>query len=416
MTGVSTMDAKSSPNRKIVLLFSVSFLTVLALSMQSPTFPLFAAESGATLIQIGMIVSIGFMVRFISRVPIGLFSDRFGRKRLFSFGAICVMSSFLVLYLSVSLLHITASQVFTALAFTTVFPIGMTVAAEMSQDSSGTEFAAFASASSLAGLAAPLVCSALLLSMSIRETYLIAGILGSAGVAASLLLPKGHTIRKSFEVRASLQNVLANREVQLVSTVQVFTALSDIAISTYFPLRASSEIGLSPSTIALLMSFYPLGMTLIRFLLPKIFERMTALRLLIAGLAVYMISMLTIPLATEAFLLAIFIGIAGVAHGVIWPSASLHLSHSVDRRDLGLANAAYGGVGDLVGIAAPVALSSIIASMGYGALYYTTFLFDLVGVVVMVLLTQRVLQLGSGRAADHTAIFMSSSAKITLPS
>jgi MFS family permease len=335
-----------------------------------------------------MIVSIGFMARFVSRVPIGLFSDRFSRKRLFSFGAICVASSFLVLYLSVSLLHITASQVLTALAFTTVFPIGMTIAAEMSQDSSGTGVAAFASASSAAGLAAPLVCSVLLLSMPIRATYLVAALIGLAGVASSVLLPKGHTVRKSFEVRSSLQNVFANREVQLVSSVQVFAALSDIAISTYFPLRASSEIGLSPSMIALLMSLFPLGMTLIRILLPRIFGRITAPKLLTVALAVYMISMLTIPLATEASLLALFIGVGGVAHGMIWPSASLHLSHSVDRRDLGLANAVYGGVGDMVGIAAPVALSSIIASMGYSALYYTAFLFDLAGVVLMVFVTR----------------------------
>jgi len=388
MIGLSNVEAKSSPSRKFALLFSASFLIVLALSMQFPTFPLFAAESGATLIQIGMMVSIGFMVRFVSRVPIGLFSDRFGRKRLFSFGAICVASSFLVLYLSVSLLHITASQIFTALAFTTIFPIGMTIAAEMSHDSSGTGFAAFASASSVAGLGAPLVCSALLLSMPIRATYLVAGIIGLAGVALSVLLPKGHTVRRSFEVCASLQNVFANREVQLVSTVQVFAALSDIAISTYFPLRASSEIGLSPSMIALLVSLYPLGMTLIRVLLPRIFGRMTATRLLTVALAAYMISMLTIPLATELSLLALFIGIAGVAHGMIWPAASLHLSHSVDRRDLGLANAVYGGVGDVVGMTAPVALSSIIAAMGYSALYYTAFLFDLAGVVLMVFVTR----------------------------
>jgi MFS family permease len=383
-TDLSYKDEKNDAIRKIAFLFLASFIVLLAFNMQSPTLSLFAVESGASLIQIGLIVSTGFIVRFLSRVPIGLLSDRFGRKSLFSFGAICVFASFLVLYLSSSPFDIMASQVLYAIAFTTLYSMGMTIAAEMYSTPSGTGVSAFAFASSIAGLSAPLLCSALLLRMPIRTTYFIAVIIGTLGVASCLLLPKGHNVRKSFEIRQSLQSVFKNKGVQLVSSVQIFTTLSvDIAIGIYFPLRGSQEIGLSPSLIALLLSIFNLGMTLIRIPLPKILEKTSANRILMMALAAYAITMLAIPLVRESLLLAIFIGIAGLAHGVIWPAASLHLSHSVDSQDLGLANAIYGGTGDLVGVIAPVALSPVIELMGYSAVYYAAFLFDLAGLVML---------------------------------
>jgi hypothetical protein len=66
---LNSIDARRLVGRKIAFLFSASFLILLAFNMQSPTSPLFAVESGASLIQIGMIVSVGFLVRFLSRVP-----------------------------------------------------------------------------------------------------------------------------------------------------------------------------------------------------------------------------------------------------------------------------------------------------------------------------------------------------------
>jgi MFS family permease len=214
-------------------------------------------------------------------------------------------------------------------------------------------------------------------------TYLVAGIVGLTGVMSSLLLPKGHSIRKSFEVHKSLRSVMRNQGVQLVSVVQIFSALSDIAIATYFPLLASTEMRLSASMIALLMSLYPLGMMLIRIPLPKIFEKISPARLLTVALAAFMITMVAIPLAKTLLLLAVSICFAGLAHGMIWPAASLHLSHSVKGKDLGLANAIYGGTGDVIGMAAPVALSSIIGLMGYSALYYAAFLIDLAGLLML---------------------------------
>lgn len=383
MTRLSDVEAKRSANRNVLLFFFTSFLIVVAFNMQSPTLSLFAAESGASLIQIGMIISVGFVVRLITRVPIGLLSDRFGRKFLFCFGAICVASSLFILYLSASPSHIAVGQVVTALAFTTIYSVGMTMAEEMYRNSSGTGVAAFAVACSIAGLSAPLVCSMLLLTMPIRMTYLIAGIMGLAGIVFSTLLPKGHSVRKSLEVAQSLRSVLRNRGVQFVSLVQVFAALSDIAIGTYFPLLASTEMGLSASMIALLVSLYPLGMVLIRIPLPKIFGRVGPTKLLTFALATYMMAMVAMPLVKTLALLAVFICIAGFAHGTIWPSASLLLSHAVHSKDLGLANAVYGGTADAIGIAAPVVLSSIIELMGYSALYYTAFLFDLVGLLMI---------------------------------
>ena len=385
---MSQITQKNS-SQHIVLLFLSSFLAILALGMQTPTLSLFAVELGSSIVEVGLIVSVGFAVRLVLRVPIGLLSDRFGRKDPFCFGIGCITISLFTLHASSTPLHIMISQFACALAFTTIYSIGITMAQEAYPSSPRTGVAAFTLASGIAGVGAPLLCSALLVTLPIRTTYFIGGIIGAAGFACSLLVPRKGGVRESLEPRRSLQSVISNKGVQLVCAIQVLSILSETSITTYLPLRASIEMGLSASTIALLMSAYSIGMVFIRIPASKIFKRLSATKLLTIALLVFTISVAAIPSATEPFLLMVLVAMAGVAHGMIWPVASIHLSSSVGSKDLGLANAIYGATGDAVGVSAPIPLSSIVGFMGYSALYYTVFLFDLIGVVPLVMILMR---------------------------
>ncbi len=129
------------------------------------------------------------------------------------------------------------------------------------------------------------------------------------------------------------------------------------------------------------MSAYPLGMVLVRIPASKMFARLSTAKLLAVALLVLATATFAIPFAGDPFLLMVPVSMAGAAHGMIWPVASLHLSSSISRKDLALANAIYGATGDAIGASAPIALSSIVGLKGYSALYYSVFLFNLIGVV-----------------------------------
>src|SRR3972149_9980655 len=61
---------------------ALSFILYLGAYMRLPLVPLFASDLGATTVQVGMI-NAGFMVAAaLLSLPLGLVSDRLGRKRL----------------------------------------------------------------------------------------------------------------------------------------------------------------------------------------------------------------------------------------------------------------------------------------------------------------------------------------------
>ncbi len=386
---MTTKEAGASIRRDLALIFTTSFFTLLAYNMQTPTLSLFAVELGATLFQVGLISSVGAVVRLISRIPIGLLSDRFGRRPLFRFGVVCPVISLLLLYLSGSPSQIMGSLILNALGLTIAFTVAVAMAVETYHSPSGTGITIFALASSISGFIAPVICSALLITMPIRFTYLVGAIIGSIAIACSIALPSRRGVRSSFDIGKSLKNVIGERAIQLVSLLQISFTVSQVAIFTYFPLKASFEMGLSPSEITLLVSMYNLGMTLIRFPLPRIFERVSERKLIALAFLDYTLAMLAIPSAKSSIVLAVLICIAGIAHGIMFPAMSLYVSNSADKRDLGLANAVFGFAGDAVGIVAPIVLSFIIVLLGYDGLYYVVSVFDLAAALLMIILISR---------------------------
>ncbi|MFH0848198.1 MAG: MFS transporter [archaeon] len=386
---MSDSDGNVSTKRIIALVFLASFLILLSSDVQIPTASLFSAEAGASLLQVGLIASVGSVVRLVFRMPIGLLSDRYGRRPLILFSAICTTSSLFLLYASASPLQIMGSMAVNALGTTITFTIGMTMAAEVYPKRAETGISVFAFASSLASFLAPILCSVLLVRMPIRVTYLVGGLIGITGIVSSVLLPKKRGVRSSFDISKSLGSIFRNKAVQLVSFLQIPFAISWTTIFTYFPLQASTEMGLLSSEIALLLSMFSLGMMVIRIPLPRLFGRVSETKLITLAFLDYALVMFTIPLVKESAVLAILIGAAGMAHGIMFPAMTLHISSNAERMDLGLANAVYGGSGDAVGIVAPIALSAVITLWGYIMFYYVVFSLNLIALTLMILIIVR---------------------------
>ncbi len=77
----------------------VSFGCYFGAYMRIPVLPLFARELGADTFEIGIITSLFMMVAGALCVPLGLMSDRLGRKRLILVGLlVSVLTSFLLIY------------------------------------------------------------------------------------------------------------------------------------------------------------------------------------------------------------------------------------------------------------------------------------------------------------------------------
>jgi len=228
-------EAAPTDQRSMLTLVGLALFAMVASNMITPTLYLYAAELGASLAFIGLIASAASAARLFSRIPMGLLSDRFGRRPMIRIGAFGVVGSLLMLYLALAPSQVLVAYAVNTLAFMAIFTIGLTMASEIYSSRRATGVSLFALSSSLAMFIAPGICSLLLLQFRIRETYLIASLIGLGGVLCSTLIAASPRSRTSLNIKRSLKNVLKDENVRFSAILEMFFSLGVNSIFIFLP-------------------------------------------------------------------------------------------------------------------------------------------------------------------------------------
>jgi len=371
-------EAAPTDQRSMLTLVGLALFAMVASNMITPTLYLYAAELGASLAFIGLIASAASAARLFSRIPMGLLSDRFGRRPMIRIGAFGVVGSLLMLYLALAPSQVLVAYAVNTLAFMAIFTIGLTMASEIYSSRRATGVSLFALSSSLAMFIAPGICSLLLLQFRIRETYLIASLIGLGGVLCSTLIAASPRSRTSLNIKRSLKNVLKDENVRFSAILEMFFSLGVNSIFIFLPLYLSEEFQLTSAGISFLFAIYSLAMVSIRLLLPTLLRRLDEKSMIGLGFLEYAVALMTLPFGNSLVHFSALLFASGMAHGIIFPSMALVVSRS-GSLDLALANSVYLGVGDLVTIIAPPIIASFVQVFGYGPIYLATSIAMLIG-------------------------------------
>jgi len=366
---------------------------MIASNMTTPTLYLYAIELGASVAYVGMIASATSAIRLLSRIPMGLASDRFGRRPLIRIGAMGASLALLLLYLAKDPLYVLLGSVANALALTSIFTIGLTMASEIYSSKSTTGVSLFALTSSLAMVIAPGICSLLLLMFQIRETYLAGAIIGFGGVLCSIPLSTSPGSRKSFDASGSLKSVFRDKGIQLAIVLEAFFSLAINAVFVFLPIYVFERFQLTSSEISFLFVLYSLAMMAVRLPLPRILRKVHERTVISFGYFAYALALLIVPFSNTIVHFSVIASVSGLAHGVIFPATALVVSRS-SHKDLGLANSIYLGVGDVVSMLAPLAFVSLIGMFDYGPFYWTISAITFVGLAYALKKRREVFQLG----------------------
>jgi len=352
--------------------------------MITPTPYLYAAELGASLAFIGLIASAASAARLLSRIPMGLLSDRFGRRPLIRLGTLGVVGSLPVLYLALVPYQVLIAYVVNTLAFLSIFTIGLTLASEIYSSRKATGVSLFALSSSLAMFIAPGICGFLLLRFHIRETYLFASLIGLGGILCSMRVAASPGSRASLNIRVSLRNVLKDDNIRFAAVLETFFALGFNSIFIFLPLYLSERFRLTSAEISFLVAIYSLAMVSIRFPLPRLLQRVEEKGMTALAFFEYAVAPMAMPFGSSLVHFSVLLFAAGMAHGMIFPSMALVVSRS-SHLDLALANSAYLGVGDMVTVVAPPVIVLFIQASGYSSIYPAASIGMLIGVAYAVM-------------------------------
>ena len=162
---------------------------------KSPVLPLFTAYLGASPTGVGIIAGVSAFTGIIASIPFGIFSDKWGRKRMLVLsGIVFSIAPFLYLFVT-KIWHLALIRFFHGFATAIFIPVAMALVADYFHEERGEKMGWF-STSTLAGrFLAPILGGSILgilafnPSLSYKTVYLICGIAGLVTLMLILKLP-----------------------------------------------------------------------------------------------------------------------------------------------------------------------------------------------------------------------------------
>lgn len=368
-TDASAGKVKSVDRRGITTFFGMTLLSTTGYNMTIPTIYLFAKQLGASVEEIGLISALGSFARLFLRVPAGAASDRLGGRSLVQLGCVLISGALFLLFVATSTLHVLGGVLLSTVGSTLIFSVGITMAAGIYGSRTAAGVSLYLLICSVSFFLAPLLCSILLLGISIRETYIVACAISLGGIVASGLVSRRTVKRQSTKISQSLSNILKNRTQIDGLLLQAAFSILFIAIFVFFPLYGEDELHLSSSEISAIFSVYSFAMIVIRIVLPRLLVRIGDRILISASFLEFAGLMILLPFIKSLPVLFLIMFITGVAHGIVFPTIAAVVAKASKPTELGLANALNMAMGDIVGIVGPLPITTLITALGFNALY-----------------------------------------------
>ncbi len=316
--------ALASRRRLSVVLFSIAiFLFWAALYIYVPTLPVYAERRGAPLKLVGLIIASYGLTQLILRIPLGLVSDRWGRRKPFVLAgfATTILSCLILawapgpgwLLVGRGLAGVAASSwVATTVLFASYFAPEQAVRAAslVTFLSAAAQMAATGAGGRLADAAGWLA------------PFYAGAVIAVAGAAFMLFVGDEAGARRGSLSWAAFRRVSGRRVLLTAAAIAaVGQWLSQSTTFGFVPNYAAATLGASRTTLGVLATVTQLAYTLASLGSAVVARRLTPRGTLILGLVLAGLSTAAVPLAPSLLGLAAVRAVFGLGYGLIYPVA-----------------------------------------------------------------------------------------------
>lgn len=309
-----------------VLIATIGALAIFSSTLsKTPVLPLFAASLGATPAEIGWIVIASTIPGVLISFPAGALADHLGTRRVL-LASLVVFATAPFLYLGVEnawqLMAVRFYHGFATAIFGTV--ASAAIAERYTQDRAA-RLSTYSSATIVGRSLAPFLGGFLISLASYGAVYIACAVSGVLALAAGLLLRDDPPAQVKTTTRlrfwASLKEVLRDRGILLVSTVEAAQYLVFGAIEAFLALYAAS-LGVPAWQIGIILGVQLVSIVLAKPLMGRLSDRAGRRRVILPGLALGAGSILLLPWASGFFGLAALSLVFGLGFATVTSSTS----------------------------------------------------------------------------------------------
>jgi len=350
--------------RVFIVLCALGILVILGSDIAVPMLPLFARELGATPIEIGFIRSSYFATRIFVELPIGVISDRIGRRKPIIFGLLLSAVSAAICGAAPNIVQLIIGRALWGVGGALYFATSTVLVLDIFQKDKGKALGIFQGVEFAGRFVGAPVGGALSEYLGFRAAFFATGAALLGGFALALLSkdfknPERKAVRtEQLSVLASL-SLLGSWPITVASSVGFLRTFNMQGITqTLIPLFQAEELGFSPLDIGLLAAFRTLGVVAMTFFGGYLADRIGRKPVLIGGIvatATANIGYLTFPTFKGHSAVSI---LAGFGAGMMTVVLPLIVSEAVDASARGSAMGAYRTVSDIGSVIGPIAATT----------------------------------------------------------
>ncbi len=324
----------------------VSFLCYFGSYMRLPVVPLYAKSLGADTMQVGIINSAFFSMAALLSLPMGLVSDRLGRKLLASAGLLVLAGTSFLLYFSKSPAQLIWIYLLFGVALAAFGPTMMSFVADISPPTHlGRSYGWYTTALYGGMSVGPAVGGFVAGVSGFQKTFLFSGLfIFITLILMVLLLPKPQHVRASGRregMRAVLRELLRNRPLIACWIATIGGCLGLGMFIAFLPLHAHNQ-GLDVGEIGIVFSVQGFANALSRIPFGNLSDRVTRrANLVIIGTVGFAASMAGFSLSSSLTSFVLSALILGCGMGMAFTSIGALIAETVPARSRGIAMGGY---------------------------------------------------------------------------
>jgi len=347
--------------RVFIVLCALGVLVILGSDLAVPMLPLFARELGATPIEIGFIRSSYFLTRIFVELPIGVISDRVGRRKPIILGLLLSAVSAIICATSPNIWQLIAGRALWGVGGALYFATSTVFVLDIFQKDKGKALGIFQGVEFAGRFVGSPVGGALSEYFGFRAAFSATGVALLGGLALALFSkdfknPESKTVRtEQLGVLASL-TLLRNWPIMVASLVGFLRTFNMQGITqTLIPLFQAYELGFGPFEIGLLASLRTVGVVAMTLLGGLLTDKIGRNPILIGGIVATAIANITYLMFPAFEGQAVVSVLAGLGAGMMTVVLPLIVSEAVDASARGSAMGAYRTVFDVGSVIGPIA-------------------------------------------------------------
>ncbi len=382
--------------RAFIAVFSANFVSTFGETIPQPFLSIFLTGLGIPTPIVGLVYNARNLVQALTRIPIGILSDRLGRRRPMLLGLLLLSSVPLLYYASDGLLLPLLAMVIGGLGVSLYYPPAEAYASRLfPPERVGEALGRFHLGWAVSSIIGPSVGGLLAIYFpTYRPIFIMASMITIISVPVLWLNTEDDSTNLDLEeglrssimgVPSLLAGILRSRRVLAASITTFIHSFCNWGVPAFFPLLAYG-LGFSEVIIGISLTANALVMALSLPLIGRLSDRVGRFPPIAFGLLLSVAGFGALPMAREAWELPLLMAVIGLGASLVFPVSQAAILEAIPERDRGAGAGLWGATLSLGGALGLLTMSIVAATSPLERAFQFLAASTLVGLAVVALM------------------------------